>query len=291
MAETTRAFRANAGLYPCSARFEQLHASEDSVSPFRNGLPFPQAGTARAPQPRRVCTPALGGAFIVDRGESIEAIARKLGRATYMDLSTGIPGVKGIPHVAPVAEVTCYRGEQMTTSFTIREFGCIETTDGQWFDLKDTGLNFSEFTPGVQPFISHLRCASNIREVAGVWAPYIPLSPVAYPAADGWCDITLNQRLRRYGASPEFTRHAEGLFQCPGAGEGKCHYAMNPNCQRDSQPDTVLLFETKAGWNQHGGPELFTFDNHEPRGGCVLLNDGTVKFIRSEEELRQLRWK
>jgi hypothetical protein len=29
----------------------------------------------------------------------------------------------------------------------------------------------------------------------------------------------------------------------------------------------VLLFETKAGWNQHGGPELFTFDNHDPKGG------------------------
>ena len=49
--------------------------------------------------------------------------------------------------------------------------------------------------------------------------------------------------------------------------------------------------ELKAGWNQHGGPELFTFDNHDPRGGCVLLNDGTVKFIRTEEELKQLRWK
>jgi hypothetical protein len=53
----------------------------------------------------------------------------------------------------------------------------------------------------------------------------------------------------------------------------------------------VLLFETKAGWNQHGGPELFTFDNHDPKGGCVLLNDGTVKFIRTKEELHQLRWK
>jgi hypothetical protein len=53
----------------------------------------------------------------------------------------------------------------------------------------------------------------------------------------------------------------------------------------------VLLFETKDGWNQHGGPELFTFDNHDPKGGCVLLNDGSVKFIRTEEELNNLRWK
>jgi len=48
-----------------------------------------------------------------------------------------------------------------------------------------------------------------------------------------------------------------------------------------------------------GGPELFTFDNHEPKGGCVLLNDGnlysvpgpTVRFIRTKEELQALRWK
>ena len=80
-------------------------------------------------------------------------------------------------------------------------------------------------------------------------------------------------------------------YKCPSVGEGKCHYAMNPDCRCDSPPDTVLLFETQAGWNQHGGPELFTFDNHVPKGGLVLLNDGTVKFMRTEEELKQLRWK
>ncbi|MDI9432852.1 MAG: hypothetical protein QM570_14145 [Planctomycetota bacterium] len=66
---------------------------------------------------------------------------------------------------------------------------------------------------------------------------------------------------------------------------------MNAACEANSPPDMVLLFETKAGWNQHGGPELFTFDNHDPKGGCVLLNDGTVKFIRTEEELHALRWR
>jgi hypothetical protein len=32
-------------------------------------------------------------------------------------------------------------------------------------------------------------------------------------------------------------------------------------------------------------------DSHEPKGGCVLFNDGAVKFIRTKEELQQLRWK
>ena len=81
-------------------------------------------------------------------------------------------------------------------------------------------------------------------------------------------------------------------FSCPSMREPhKSHYAMNPECRPDSPPETVLLFETKAGWNQHGGPDLFTVDNQDPKGGCVLFNDGTVKFIRTEEELKQLRWK
>ena len=45
---------------------------------------------------------------------------------------------------------------------------------------------------------------------------------------------------------------------------------MNPACKPDSSFDTVLLFETRPGWNQHGGRELFTFDNHNPKGGLVL---------------------
>jgi len=78
---------------------------------------------------------------------------------------------------------------------------------------------------------------------------------------------------------------------CPSVSQDLSTYAMNPNCKFNSAGDTVLLFETKAGWNQHGGPELFSFDNHDPKGGCVLLNDGTVKFVRTKEELQQLRWK
>ncbi|UCD48772.1 MAG: hypothetical protein JSW27_14705 [Phycisphaerales bacterium] len=51
-----------------------------------------------------------------------------------------------------------------------------------------------------------------------------------------------------------------------------------------------MLFETEADRNQHGGAELFTFGNHDPKGGCVLLNDGTVKFTRTEAELAALCW-
>ena len=102
-----------------------------------------------------------------------------------------------------------------------------------------------------------------------------------YPIPSDWCETM----------EVAYYKDNMKIHICPSAKKGKCNYAMNPNCEPNSPGDMVLLFETKAGWNQHGGPELFTFDNHDPRGGCVLLNDGTVKFIRTEEELNALRWK
>jgi hypothetical protein len=107
----------------------------------------------------------------------------------------------------------------------------------------------------------------------------------AYPSK--WCGAIVDDK--RADVIP--TEYKMEYFKCPAAGQGKCDYAMNPGCKPNSPPDMVLLFEAKAGWNQRGGPELFTFDNHDPGGGLVLLNDGTVKFIRTDEELKQLRLK
>jgi hypothetical protein len=233
--------------------------------------------------------------FVIDDPEQITALARKMARMVPLDRSTGIPGVVGVPRVEEAARVTFYRGDRQVASFSFRGSAYVVTEDGEWLDLRGTGLSLSDFTPGVQPLILRLECAQRIRSLPSDWAPYIQVAPKPYPPADRWCDATLELFLKLhghgYGIGPDFPKRAEKLFQCPAAGEGRCHYAINPDCRRDSPADTVLLFETTAGWNQHGGPELFTFDNHDPKGGCVLLNDGTVKFIHTEEELGQLRWK
>ena len=86
--------------------------------------------------------------FIVNERERIEPIARKVRGAAYMDRSTGILGVKSIPHVADVVRVMCWRDEEVVASFTLKDFGHMDTTDGKWFDLKGIGLNILEFTPG-----------------------------------------------------------------------------------------------------------------------------------------------
>jgi len=142
-------------------------------------------------------------------------------------------------------------------------------------------LKSQDLVSKIQPLRLRKKCGAKIEKLGS----NIIINPITqkkpYPDPSEWCDVLL----RRY--PPGGTEQ----LKCPSAGEGKSHYAMNPNCKSYSPLDTVLLFETIAGWNQHGGPELFTFDNHDPKGGCILLNDGRVKFIRTEEELHQLRWK
>lgn len=108
-------------------------------------------------------------------------------------------------------------------------------------------------------------------------------------------------------------------LRCPSSAKGMCPYALNSGWELNSAPGTVMLFESEPGWNQVAGREAFTFDNHYPRGGCVVLwsydlrdrvmrriedpntyerpdseesefEYDVVKFIRSEEELNALRW-
>ena len=138
------------------------------------------------------------------------------------------------------------------------------------------------------PFERRLSCSANLKSLRRDLIKAVQ-GESKYPAAAEWCDV-----MEQYQQSkPDYPARQSIMwrFKCPEQlGEGRCHYAMNPNCKPDSPADMVLLFETRAGWNQHGGLELFTFDHHYPKGGCVLLNDGTVKFIRTEEELKQLRW-
>lgn len=103
-----------------------------------------------------------------------------------------------------------------------------------------------------------------------------------YPSADKWCDLLHNRQTRSYS------------FQCPSAEYAgrwsQSHYAMNPHCEPNSLADTVLLFETNGGWNQFGGPEILTTENHNGKGCNILFNDGSVKFVRTDQ-LGESKWK
>jgi prepilin-type processing-associated H-X9-DG protein len=103
-----------------------------------------------------------------------------------------------------------------------------------------------------------------------------------FPTQTEWCDL-----LMKYTEVP-----AEG-FRCRGALEGPCNYAMNKNLENfskgDAPPDIVTLFETYPGWNQVGGPEMLTTDNHQDEGCNVLFADNSVRFIK-KRDLHKLKW-
>ncbi len=221
--------------------------------------------------------------------ESLEKItctdARDIGDFAISDLIEARyvgPSKGGIAMKQSIG-IAGYRNEEKVIEFTV--YGTtIRTYDGFEFECSHVLRHFHLLARQVQPVTLRLGCADKLERL------YNALSRTrgakTYPRANEWCDIllrddrTLQQYNQVYNADP---------FQCPAA--KTCHYAINPDCRPDSPTDVVLLFESKPGWNQHGGPELFTFDNHDPKGGLVLLNGGAVKFIRTEEELQQLRWK
>ncbi len=220
--------------------------------------------------------------IVAEDQEQIKALAHDVSLLPYKGPALGEIAIKNR------IRFSCYQNGKRITSFT--QIGnVIQTEDRHWFE--NIGL------PSLAPFIEQTRrqiktfelradCGYNLDNLSGWWHLYLK-DKNADPHPSKWCDAIMRFYLTTGRSEESLMR----LFKCPSDGEGKCHYAMNPHCKPDSPPDMVLLFETKAGWNQHGGPELFTFDNHDPKGGCVLLNDGTVKFIRTEEELHSLRWK
>lgn len=222
--------------------------------------------------------------IVVDDPGQIEDLARHLQAGSYGEFR---------PYHERWADVVCYRGEELVTSF--EDYGFAIRTEGvHGYRYSSNPMQLDDFAPRLSPLRLRSRCARNLYRI-GVDFASMSEAGQAWPAPEVWTDAICQRRVAHRGLSAtddsRAMAHIAEQFVCPGAGDGKCHYAMNPDCEPNSPPDTVLLFETEAGWNQHGGPELFTFDNHDPRGGCVLLNDGTVRFIRTEKELHALRWK
>jgi hypothetical protein len=219
--------------------------------------------------------------FTVNDPERIKAFSHDVSLGSYVRRRNVT-----YPCINPI-EIHCYRNNERLISFTVLENDII-TEDSHIFTYPRGLPDVKQIEPvEMQPFKLRFQCAWNMQNIYTA-GPLYKGKVNSYPEPAEWCDAIMRNRTNTSYVSDE---RMMGHFKCPAGGEGKCHYAMNPDCEPNSPPDMVLLFETKAGWNQHGGPELFTFDNHDPKGGCVLLNDGTVKFIRTKEELQQLRWK
>ncbi|MGB2807018.1 MAG: DUF4190 domain-containing protein [Sedimentisphaerales bacterium] len=122
-------------------------------------------------------------------------------------------------------------------------------------------------------------CWSNLNSLRMAISSYSDKFDGKYPTANQWCDLLV-----------QYTYTNKEEFICSSAGEGRCHYAINPNVEPNSSPNIVLLFETKGGWNQYGGPELLAPENHRGKGCNILFNSGSIKFVR-KKEFPMLKWK
>ena len=74
--------------------------------------------------------------------------------------------------------------------------------------------------------------------------------------------------------------------------EGVSDFALNANYRnvtKGEESRTVLLFESEPGWNQVGGKELLSLDNHGGFGCTVLFVDGHVEHVH-RDDIKDLKW-
>ena len=137
------------------------------------------------------------------------------------------------------------------------------------------------FWPGLirlREYRRRIKCAENLTGLGKSMLIYASGYDDKYPTADKWCDLLV-----------KYAEVTEKEFVCPSAGEGRCHYAINPNASVVTSPHMVVLFETERGWNQFGGPELLTMENHKGEGCNILFNGLHVEFVKPEA-LGELKW-
>lgn len=138
-------------------------------------------------------------------------------------------------------------------------------------------------SPG-STFTARKRCAANLQALGKWMMLYAGDYDEQYPLTEKWCDL-----LTEYMKPALDNKVIEKCFICPANKKGRCHYAMNPNISPRSRPGLILLFETEGGWNQIGGPEVLTTENHHGKGCNVLFNDSHVEFVRADK-ISGLKW-
>lgn len=123
-------------------------------------------------------------------------------------------------------------------------------------------------------------CGTNLKGLGTAMIIYADKFNDKWPNADKWNDLLMKE-----------CDIEKADFKCAGAKEGPCNYAMNKYAANADMPAAmVLLFDSKAGWNQVGGSELLAPENHKGEGCNILFGDGHLEFVKAEE-LSKLKWK
>lgn len=128
-------------------------------------------------------------------------------------------------------------------------------------------------------------CGTNLRGIGIAMMVYANDNDDRFPTADKWCDLLV---VHYYVDVEQFVCDRSDVKV------GESSYAMNKNIvgvkASDIPEDVVLLFESKPGWNQAGGPEILTAENHNGEGCNILFGDRRVRIVETER-LGELKWK
>ena len=155
------------------------------------------------------------------------------------------------------------------------------------------GTWLSETSGPVQTSLS-MGCGGNLIKLGKAISIYSGSNHGLYPDPDQWCDLLLKsgQIKKDDLICPEIKfRWKRQFLPFPIPVNRKCYYAINPNCEPNSPPDTVLLFEIKGGWNKSGGSELLFTQNHFGGLCHVLFKNGDIEILYKPEEIASLKWK
>jgi prepilin-type processing-associated H-X9-DG protein len=128
-----------------------------------------------------------------------------------------------------------------------------------------------------------INCVNNEKQLALAVRIYSGDNKDQFPPAATWCDA-----IKTMSGS-------DNIFRCPAVNSpSRCNYAFNAKLggmdQGKVNPQTVMIFESDAGWNASGGPELLPTKARHRRGYYVVaFADGHVESVNSSR-LNSLRW-
>jgi prepilin-type processing-associated H-X9-DG protein len=126
-------------------------------------------------------------------------------------------------------------------------------------------------------------CMNNMKQLALGVMMYANDNKERFPSSDDWCDA-----IQKY-VQPV-------TYQCPaGDRRQRSNYAFNAllsgveTSKVQAPATTVLLFESDAGWNASGGPELGLKQKRHGRTIVVAFADGHSEAV-IPSRFAQLRW-
>ena len=130
-----------------------------------------------------------------------------------------------------------------------------------------------------------IQCSNNLKQLALAVKIYSADNNETLPSPTKWCDA-IQSHVGTPGTSAK-------IFVCPTEPDRRCGYAYNANLEgkKDNEinPQTVLLFESNAGWNGTGTANSVSAQRHSRQVVNVAFIDGSVRAV-PVSQLGTLRW-